>query len=416
MVTGEPARRRVLISGLGIAGATLGWWLAEYGFDATIVERAWCPRQGGYMIDFWGLGYDVAEGMGVVEQLRACGYAIDELRLVRANGDRLTTIGAEAVRAALGERYFSIMRGDLAAALYRQARSRVSIMFDDSIRTLRTWEGGVDVAFARAPDDTFDIVVGADGAHSPTRLEVCASRCEHPLGLWTASFSARGYPHRDPGAYVSFTEVGRQMARYALRDDRTAFFMIFRETDDPPGTPPTPAALAQLLRTKYGTAWECPDVLAALERAEDAYFDVVSQVHAPKWSRGRIVLVGDAAYCPSLLAGEGASLAMAGAYILAGELDRCAGDYTTAFERYEWRLRPLIERKQRGALRLGGWFAPRTAAGLLGRNLLTRFAAFPSLAPHVLRDMLDTGLKWPTYRSQRLGPIGRSRSSRRRSF
>jgi 2-polyprenyl-6-methoxyphenol hydroxylase-like FAD-dependent oxidoreductase len=417
VVTGGPARRRVLISGLGIAGATLGWWLAEYGFDVTIVERASGLRQGGYMIDFWGLGYDVAEGMGLVEGLRACGYAIDELRLVRANGDRLATIGARAVRAALGERFFSIMRGDLAGALYRQARTRVAIMFDDRIRAIDAWDGGVDVAFARAPDDTFDIVVGADGAHSPTRREVCASQCEQPLGLWTAAFSIRGYTHRDPGAYVSFTEVGRQVARYALRDNRTAFLLIFREKDAPAGTPPTPAALATLLRTEYGTAWECPAILAALERAEDPYFDIVSQVHAPKWSSGRVVLVGDAAYCPSLLAGEGASLAMAGAYILAGELDRCAGDHTVAFERYEQRLRPLIERKQKGALRLGGWFAPRTTAGLLARNVLTRLAGFPSLAPFIVKDMLESGLEWPTYRSRRLGETGRSHSDRRhRSF
>ena len=412
-----PARRRVLISGLGIAGATLGWWLAEYGFDVTIVERASGPRGGGYMIDFWGLGYDVAEGMGAVEGLRTWGYAIDELRLVRANGDRLATVGAQAVRAALGERFFSIMRGDLASALYRQARSRVSIVFNDSIRAIRARDDGVDVAFAHAPDDTFDIVVGAEGAHSPTRLQVCASPCEQPLGLWTASFSVRGYRPREPGAYVSFTEVGRQVARYALRDDRTAFFLIFREKDAPAGTPPTPTALAILLRTEFGTAWECSAILAALERAEDPYFDIVSQVRAPRWSRGPVVLVGDAAYCPSLLAGEGASLAMAGAYILAGELDRCAGDHTAAFERYEQRLRPLIERKQRGAVRLGGWFAPRTTAGLLARNVLTRLAGFPSLAPFIVKDMLDPGLEWPTYRSQRLGETGRSHSNcRRRSF
>ena len=416
MKTGR-ARGRVLISGLGIAGATLGWWLSEYGFEVTIVERARGPRKGGYMIDFWGLGYDVAEGMGVLEGLRSCGYAIDELRLVRANGDPLATIGVRAVRAALGERFFSIMRGDLAAALYRQVRGRVSILFDDSIQEMRASDGGVDVAFTRAPGDRFDIVVGADGAHSPTRPQVCASPCEQPLGLWAASFSVCGYSRREPGAYVSFTEVGRQAARYALRDDRTAFLLVFRERDALAGTPPTPAALATLLRTEYGTTWECPAILAALERAEDAYFDSVSQVRAPRWSRGRVVLVGDAAYCPSLLAGEGASLAMAGAYILAGELDRCGGDHPAAFECYEQRLRPLTQRKQRSAVRLGGWFAPSTAAGLLARNLLTRLAALPSLTPVILSDMLDTGLEWPVYRSQRLGDTKRSASDRsHRSF
>jgi 2-polyprenyl-6-methoxyphenol hydroxylase-like FAD-dependent oxidoreductase len=388
-------RRRVLISGLGIAGSTLAWWLAEFGFDVVVVERMPASRPGGYMIDFWGLGYEVAERMGIVEDLRTRGYLVDELRLVRADGKPLTTIGAKAIRATMGERFFSIMRGDLASGIESRLSDRAEIRFNDSIHWAVQREGWVEVGFNRGAAARFDLVIGADGVHSPVRGLVSPPWCERPLGYWTASFSTAGYPRRDPGAYVSFTEVGRQVARYALRDDRTAFFFIFRAPRDRP-TPRTPED--HFLKERFGRAWECGEIFEALDGAEDLYFDSVSQVRAPRWSSGRIALVGDAAYCPSLLAGEGASFAMAGAYILAGELHRRgAEDPSEAFDNYERLLRPLIERKQRGALRLGGWFAPRTRLGLSVRNGLNRLAAVPMFAPLLFGDMLSAGLELPAY-------------------
>ncbi len=395
---------RVLVSGLGIAGATLAWWLAEFGMEVTVVERAPAPRRGGYMIDFWGLGYDVAERMGVLDPLRADAYRVDEIRLVRADSRTLAAIKADAVTATMGERFFSILRADLAGGLERLAAARADILFNDAVQALDPWDGGVDVRFLRAKDATFDVVVGAEGVHSPTRAEVTAFPCEFPLGFCTASFSVAGYPQRDPGAYVSFTEVGRQIARYALRDDRTAFFFIFRTPIDQAGIPHDLREQRAALRTQFGDAWECRDILSLLDKTEDLYFDEVTQVQSPRWSKGRIALVGDAAYCPSLLAGEGASLAMAGAYILAGELADTPADPPFAFARYEKRLRPLIERRQRGAMRLGGWFAPRTKVGLLARNGLSQLAAIPGVAPLVLGGMFSAGDDLPDYGRRQRAP------------
>jgi 2-polyprenyl-6-methoxyphenol hydroxylase-like FAD-dependent oxidoreductase len=391
-------RRHILIAGLGVAGATLAWWLTEFGFKVTVVERAPQPRTSGYMIDFWGLGYEVAERMGVIEDLRARGYVIDQIRLVRADGRRLTTIGAEAVRKAMGERFFSLMRGDLADQLRQHVGDRAEIRFGDAITSLRQHKGGVEIEFEQAGEATFDLVIGADGVHSAARAAVVPDNCEHPLGYWTASFSADGYRRLDPDAYVSYTDVGRQVARYALRDGRTAFFFVFRAPEGEPDAPRARHEQELCLRTIFaGGRWECADILERLDERTDLYFDSVSQVRAPRWSSGRVALVGDAAWCPSLLAGEGASLAMAGAYVLAGELDRCDGDHAAAFERYERLLRPAIERKQKGALWLGGWFAPKSALGLAVRDGLSRLASMPIFTPLLIGDMLSGGVVLPDY-------------------
>jgi 2-polyprenyl-6-methoxyphenol hydroxylase-like FAD-dependent oxidoreductase len=390
--------RRILIAGLGVAGATLAWWLAEFGFAVTVVERTPRPRTSGYMIDFWGLGYEVAERMGVIEALRARAYLIDQIRLVRADGSRLATIGAEAVRKAMGERFFSLMRGDLADQLRLHVGDRADIRFGDAIASLSQRRGGVEVGFEQGGEAGFDLVIGADGVHSAARAAILPEHCEHPLGYWTASFSADAYPHRDPGVYVSYTDVGRQVARYALRDGRTAFFFVFLAPGGEPGPPQARHDQALCLRTVFaGAGWESAEILARLDQRPELYFDSVSQVRAPRWSSGRVALVGDAAWCPSLLAGEGASLAMAGAYVLAGELDRCGGDHAAAFERYERLLRPAIERKQKGALWLGGWFAPKSPLGLVARNGLSRLASMPMFAPLLIGDMLSTGVVLPDY-------------------
>jgi 2-polyprenyl-6-methoxyphenol hydroxylase-like FAD-dependent oxidoreductase len=389
--------RKVLIAGLGVAGATLAWWLAEYGFAVTVIERAAAPRTEGYMIDFWGLGYEVAERMGVLKDLRAIGYLIDEIRLVKSDGERLATIGAQAVRRAMGDRFFSLMRGDLAGELHRRIADRVEIRFDDGVRSLDQHDEGVDVAFERDAAARFDLVFGADGVHSACRAAIFPDPCEIPLGLWTASFAAGAYPKRDPGAYVSFTEVGRQVARYALRDDRSAFFFVFRAPDGQSAPPRALLPQKLCLRKVFGGAWECLDIFDRLDAQPELYFDSVAQVRAPRWSGGRVALVGDAAYCPSLLAGEGASLAMAGAYVLAGELSRFGRDHAGAFQRYEHLLRPVVEQKQKGALRLAGWFAPKTALGLRVRNGLSRLAAAPGFSALLIGDMVTSGVELPDY-------------------
>jgi 2-polyprenyl-6-methoxyphenol hydroxylase-like FAD-dependent oxidoreductase len=193
-----------------------------------------------------------------------------------------------------------------------------------------------------------------------------------------------------------YNEPGRMVGRVSLRDDKTLFLFVFAEDADTP-LHDLPAQ-KHLLRTKFGDGrWECPSILHALDDAPELYFDRVSQIHMERWSRGRVALVGDAAYCVSLLAGQGSALAMVGAYILAGELAKAAGKHDIAFANYEKLLRGFVEKKQRGAAGFASAFAPKTRLGLFFRNQVFRAAALPGLARYTFgRDIIDT-LQLPDY-------------------
>ena len=203
----------VLVSGLGIAGPTVAYWLRRYGFTPTIVERAPAPRTGGYMIDFWGVGYDVAERMLLVPAIQRDGYRMDELRLVNHNGRRIGGVNASVFAAAADGRFTSLPRGDLAQDIIGHLQRDVEIVFDDSIAQIAEERNGVVVSFERAQARRFDLVIGADGLHSTVRHVVFGAIPEHFLGYNVAAFSVDAYPHRDEGVYVSYALPGRQAAR-----------------------------------------------------------------------------------------------------------------------------------------------------------------------------------------------------------
>jgi 2-polyprenyl-6-methoxyphenol hydroxylase-like FAD-dependent oxidoreductase len=154
----------------------------------------------------------------------------------------------------------------------------------------------------------------------------------------------------------------------------------------------------QILTDEFRTTgWEAPRILAALAAAHDIYFDPVSQIRLDLWARGRTSLVGDAAFCPSLLAGQGSALAMAASYVLAGELAATGGQYQEAFARYDHRLRRFILGKQRTAEKYARAFVPRTEFGLWFRDSVSRLIGVPGLATLVLgRGLLDR-LRLPDY-------------------
>jgi 2-polyprenyl-6-methoxyphenol hydroxylase-like FAD-dependent oxidoreductase len=245
-------------------------------------------------------------------------------------------------------------------------------------------------------------VIGAGGLHSPVRALVFGpeERFEKYLGYYAASFSIDDYPHQDTRAYVSYAAPGRQVSRYALRSGRTVFFFAFASDRKLPVGPHDVPAQKRILREMFGTdGWECPEILDALEVACGLYFDAVSQIRMERWSERRVALVGDACFCPSLLAGQGSALAMAGAYFLAGELKQSGGDYGTAFAKYENAFQPFIARKQRAAARFAGAFAPRSRAGLFIRNQVTRLMALPFVADLAMGRLLRLrdALALPSY-------------------
>lgn len=386
---------KILISGSGIAGPTLAYWLAHYGFEPTIVETFPELRTGGYMIDFWGAGFDVAERMGLLPEIRRKGYRVREVRAVNRSGKRVAGFPVEAFNRIAQGHYISLPRGDLAASIFGRIEGRIETIFGDSIDRIEQSKEGVQVFFKRASPRSFDMVVGADGLHSHVRELVFGpeSHFEKYLGFKVAAFEVDGYSPRDELAYVMYTQVGQQVARFPMRGDRTMFLFIL--ADDKAEVPRGMRDQKALLRERFGkSGWECPQILDALDSVNDLYFDRVSQIRMDSrrglWTQGRVSLVGDAASCISLLGGQGTSLAMVAAYILAGELHRSGGNHGVACARYQRLFGPFVLKKQNAAPRFAGAFAPRSRLGLLLRNQVFNLLRIPWFADFAVgRDFVD---------------------------
>jgi 2-polyprenyl-6-methoxyphenol hydroxylase-like FAD-dependent oxidoreductase len=388
----------VLISGAGIAGPTLAYWLARYGFAPTIVEKSPTLRTGGYIIDFWGAGFEIAERMGLAPEITERGYRVQEVRVVGRDGRRVAGFSATAFARATQGRFTSLPRGELAASIVEAIVDRVEIIFGDSVAALEQCDSGVRVQFEGGATRDFDLVIGADGLRSGVRQLLFGpeAQFEKYLGYKVAAFEATGYRPRDELTYVMYTEVGRQVARFSLRGDRTMFLFIFADEIRDRGEAGDSSAQKAVLRTRFGkSGWECPQILEWLDRTDSLYFDCVSQIRMKPsasggWSRGRVSLVGDAACCVSFLAGQGSALAMIAAYILAGELHRAQGDFRQAFARYENLFGPFVLKKQKAALRFAGAFAPKTKCGLCLRNQVMNLMRLPWVTDLVVsRDIVD---------------------------
>jgi 2-polyprenyl-6-methoxyphenol hydroxylase-like FAD-dependent oxidoreductase len=386
---------RVLISGAGIAGPTLAYWLAHYGMEPTLVEKSPQLRTGGYVIDFWGAGFEIAERMGLLPEINRTGYRVRELRVVNRAGRTVSGFPVDAFARVTGGRYTTVPRGDLSAAIFGLIENKMETIFGDSVARIEQADNAVSVTFQSGMKRKFDLVVGADGLHSRVR-EIAfgpQDRFEKYLGIKVAAFEVAGYRPRDELVYFLYTEVGQQVGRFTMRGDRTLFLFTFADRD--PGSAGDISSQKALLRKRFGkSGWECPQILDALDAATDLYFDRVSQIRMNEdeglWTRGRITLIGDAASCVSLLAGQGTALAMVAAYILAGELHRANGNYAKAFSRYQELFGPFVQAKQKAALRFADFFAPPSQSSLFIRNQGMKLMRIQRIADFLVgRDLVD---------------------------
>lgn len=391
---------KIAIAGAGIAGPTLAYWLTRYGHEATLIEKAPRLRTGGYVVDFWGGGYTVAERMGLTEELHATGYAVREVRLVDRHSRRTGGFFAEAFQRNLDGRFVTVPRGDLAAMIYHSIDDQAETLFAESVSAVTQDDSGVQVTLQSGASRGFDLLVGAGGIHSPVRDLVFGpqARFEKDLGYRVAAFETEGYRPRDELVYLAYTMPGRMVARFAMHGDKTMFLFIFRR-DHMSGPDPRDALQVQAtLQQVFGDAgWECPAILRRLDGASEVYFDRVSQIVMDRWSDGRVALIGDAAGAVSLLAGEGTGLAMVEAYILAGELSRAGVDHADALRRYERRLRPIVEARQRSARGFAAMFAPKTALGLWIRNRASKLLNIEPLADRIVRSEFRDDIALPEY-------------------
>ena len=393
---------RVLVSGAGIAGCCLGWWLHRYGYDVTVVEQAARPRDGGYVIDFWGLGYQVAERMGLLDELGQHDLRVRDFRILDAKGRQVSGIDQGAIADIMGGRVMSLPRSVIARALYDAIKDDVEVRFGDSVSAVRQGADGVDVDFQSGGRERFGLVFGAGGLHSPVRRVVFGPEGEFEsfLGYYAAAFTAPGYGHRDPHAYVAYGVPGRQMWRITLDEDASVFLLVF--ADARPDAVPIhdPVAQKAILTQMYsGMCVEADEMLKALQGATDLYVDRMSQIIMPRWTKGRVALLGDACACPSLLAGEGSAMAMAEAYTLAGELHAADGDYARAFAAYEAKLQPYVARKQKAARGFASSFVPKSAAGVWLRNAVLNVVGRLGISRMLFRGQFNDVLKLSDYGS-----------------
>lgn len=339
--------KRILISGAGIAGPALAYWLRQYGFSPTLIERAPILRKGGYKIDIRGVALEVVKRMGIHSDIFAARTDIRGASFVDSAGRQIVEMSGNDFGLRSNED-LEIVRGDLCQILMSQIED-VECLFGDSITDISQDAQGVRVKFEKNTPRTFDIVVGADGLHSTVRKLVFGTESHliYELGLYLAIFTIPNYLGLDRWE-IEYIESNKWVNLYHSRgntDAKAAFAFSSPPLDfDPYDT----AQQQQLLSRIYaGIGWEVPRLLEAMKEAPDFYFDSISQVCMDRWSDNRIVLLGDASYCPSPASGQGTSLALVGAYILAGELAAASGDYTVAFAQYEKHLRPYVEQNQK---------------------------------------------------------------------
>ena len=221
----------VLISGAGIAGPTLAYWLKAAGFQPTLIERAPALRTGGYVIDFWGLGYDIAERMGLTEGIKSVGYHVQELRIVGDDGRRQAGFGTKVFEELTGGRYVTIGRSDLSRLLFEKAALGTEAIFGEEIACLDERADGVHVRLKHGGERHFDLIVGADGLHSDVRRLAFGpeNQFEKRLGYSVAAFTADNYRPRDEDVYLMYGQPGRMLGRFTLRDDRTLFLFVFAD-------------------------------------------------------------------------------------------------------------------------------------------------------------------------------------------
>jgi 2-polyprenyl-6-methoxyphenol hydroxylase-like FAD-dependent oxidoreductase len=380
--------RKVLISGASIAGPSLAYWLQRYGFEVTVVEKATGPRPGGQAIDIRGAARIAVERMGILEAIREAHTGVHGLAFLNGAGKPVARMPAELLGDSGGiVAEIEILRSDLVGILYAATQANVEYVFEDSIIDLEQGGEGVRVRFEQSPPRAFDLVVGADGLHSGVRSFAFGpeSAMVGDLGYSMAIFPAPAGEEMDGWEVMYTAPPGRMVGLYPVSGRADARAMFFFSGPPPDYDRRDINQQKQLLAETFaGVGWEVPRLLEAMWKAPDFYLDRASRVYLDKWSRGRVVLLGDAAFAGST--GMGTSMALVGAYVLAGEL-ASAPNYETGFARYESEMRDYVTLNQKpmpGGVR---GFLPQTRIEVWMRNQFMRLMPYMPFKDRMVGDI-----------------------------
>ncbi|MGP4070003.1 FAD-dependent oxidoreductase [Halobacillus sp. B29] len=370
---------KVIIVGGGIAGLTLAYWLNKNGNEVQVIEKASELRTEGYMLDFFGPGYDVAEKMGILDSLQRIHYPISGLEFRSEDGKFKYELPYPSLRHLFNGRHFNFLRGDLEQVLYGLVKDRVDFKFGLTINDVQQDDNQVHMKFSDGSRGTADLVVGADGVRSRVRSLVFGDHHNYikHMGYYTAAYIIENSCMSKPlnNAFYSLSSPELQASVYPIRGDRSATFFLYKSSQKEEHLF-REEAINELNHHFKHMGWVVPELLDQAEEASDFYFDEVSQVVMPQWSKGRVVLVGDSCQAVSLMAGQGASLAMTGAYVLSRSLQE-SNDVKQALEKYENDLKPQVMKTQASGRKFAHYFLPDTRWRIIIRDVTMRISVLP---------------------------------------
>lgn len=377
---------KAIICGAGVAGLTLAARLGAAGWRVLLLEKAAGLRSQGYMIDFFGPGYEAAERLSLIGRLREVSYHIPQVVWLDQTGTPVARLHYSNLERALGGKLITLMRGDLQRVLFDTLTRSTEVRFGQTIENINLGGAGVEVRLSDGSREITDLLVGADGVHSHVR-ELLFSDTElgfRYMGLHTASYAFADAATHDrlAGQCMMISTAGRQAGFYPLRDGLTAAFFTHRMP-----TTALPSSPALALRESYKSfGWIVPAALEHARSSPDVFYDLVGQIELSRWCLGRVALLGDACQAVSLVAGQGASLAVHAACVLADELVS-KDSIPIALRCYEQKLRPTVKLTQMRGRRAAEWFVPSTWLRLGMRNAAVRMIDHPSMR-WLLRPML----------------------------
>lgn len=366
---------RILISGAGVAGLTLAYWLEQTGHTATIIEKSYSIRTEGYMIDFTGTGWDVADRMDLIPQIREHAYPTESV-IYKDKADKVVSqIGIKALLSGTNveANYAAINRRDLVKILYESVKDKVEICFGKTINSINQDTDAVYVAFNDGSEAEYDLLIGCDGIHSHTRKLLFGEESQFTkyLGYQFAIFQIPPLKYDLGESYHMHVEPNLQLGVFPTEADKWLIFASFANDTD---TIPVQSERVQAIRQQLGhLQWYVTEILDSLQDDEYIFWDNITQIQMPNWSNNRVGLIGDAAYCPTLISGQGASMAMAGAYFLAEALQEIQ-TYQEAFQMMDARLRPHIEKIQTSARNFAPTFIPKSHMRIMMINWVLRLS------------------------------------------
>lgn len=361
-----------IINGAGVAGLAAAWWLDKAGWQSVIIERAESLRENGYMLGLSGLGYETADRMGLLETLHSASYTINENVYKDSKGKELLRLRYRDFIRDLP--YLALRRNDLVRALADALPDTVTIRFNNQIDSFIDTGNGVEARLASGEVIAADLLIGADGFRSSTRqklfgADISDNGCLQPLGYYFAVYDVDA-PRSFDTDFLSYAEPGHLAEYYSLHGGRLAAMHVWR--DARAGLEQSEDRYGLLKKVSGGSHPEVRHLLdQAKQEGSNILIDSLTMIDLPKWSKGRVLLLGDSAHCLTLVSGQGAGMALASAEIL-GKALLAEPDINKALALHEQKLRPVIGRLQARSRKMAAVFIPQSAFAFHLRNFIMR--------------------------------------------